>query len=489
MAIAGASIVMLAGECVPFAKVGGLADVLGALPRELEKLGFQVTIIIPKYGSIDLARFGFQKLTEFDSASFEVHRSTLPGSSVPVYLVGNDTFFGRRGIYTDPETGWDFPDQADRWIHFQRSAMDFISAALGPVDVLHCHDHQAGLIPGYLERLYRSHPAFAQAGTVFTIHNMGYQGVFPGDTMPRTGFNTAEFFPLSPFEFYGMLNFMKVGAVFADSVTTVSETYAREIQQSPEFGYGLEGVVRSRVEPPIGILNGIDYQVWDPSTDSTLFANYSCENLAGKRINKEGLFREFGLDASRIDRPLLAMISRIDVQKGFDLVVAVLDDLLSQEIAFILLGSGNKETERQLATVFAGHPGKASFTAGYNDGLAHRIEAGADIFLMPSKYEPCGLNQMYSMRYGTVPVVRATGGLADTVREFNPETREGTGFRFVPYDPFHFKEAITRALRYWDNKELWRDIISNCMQADFSWARSASRYADVYENVRKRRQF
>jgi len=489
MASAGARIVMLAGECVPFAKVGGLADVLGALPRELEKLGYHVTIIIPKYGSIDLERFGFQRLSEFDSGSFEVYRSTLPGSSVPVFLVGNDHYFGRRGIYTDPETGWDFPDQADRWIHFQRSAMDFISASLGPVDVLHCHDHQAGLVPAYLERLYRSHPAFTSTGTVFTIHNMGYQGVFPGDTMSRTGFNTAEFFPLSPFEFYGMLNFMKVGAVFADSVTTVSETYAWEIQQGPEFGYGLEGVVRSRVEPPIGILNGIDYGVWNPATDPTLFANYSVADLTGKRINKEGLFRDLGLDLSRIDRPLLTMISRIDVQKGFDLVVAILDDLLSQEISFVLLGSGNKETERQLASVIDGHPGKAVFTSGYDDRLAHRIEAAADIFLMPSKYEPCGLNQMYSMRYGAVPVVRATGGLADTVREFNAETREGTGFRFLPYDSFHFSEAIARALRYWENAEQWRCIVSNGMQLDFSWARSATRYAEVYQSVQKRRQF
>ena len=489
MAAAGARIVMLAGECVPFAKVGGLADVLGALPRELEKLGFQVTIVMPKYGSIDLARFGFHKLTEFDSATFEVHRANLPGSSVPVFLVGNEHYFGRRGIYTDPETGWDFPDQADRWIHFQRSAMDFISAALGPIDVLHCHDHQAGLIPAYLERLYRSHAAFAQTGTVFTIHNMGYQGVFPGDTMSRTGFNTAEFFPLSPFEFYGMLNFMKVGAVFADSVTTVSETYAWEIQQSPEFGYGLEGVVRSRAEPPIGILNGIDHDVWNPSTDVLLYANYSVQDFTGKRTNKEGLFRDFGLDVSRIDRPLLAMISRIDVQKGFDLVVAVLDDLLSQELSFILLGSGNKETEKQLAAVIAGHPGKAVFVTGYDDSLSHRIEAGADIFLMPSKYEPCGLNQMYSMRYGTVPVVRATGGLADTVREFNPETGQGTGFRFLPYDSFHFSETITRALRCWENPEQWRCIITNGMQSDFSWARSATRYAELYESVRKRRQF
>jgi len=482
-------IVMLAGECVPFAKVGGLADVLGALPRELEKIGYSVSVVIPRYGSIDLARFGFEPVQGFHSTSFDVHRSTLPGCSTPVFLIGNDQFFGRRGIYTDPETGWDFPDQADRWIFFQRSAMDFISAALGPVDILHCHDHQAGLAPAYLERLYRGHAAFARTGSVFTIHNMGYQGVFPGDTMARTGFNTAEFFPLSPFEFYGMLNFMKVGAVFADSVTTVSETYAWEIQQSPEFGYGLEGVVRSRTTPPIGILNGIDYDAWTPSTDPHLVAPFSAADLAGKRKNKEALFSDLGFEPARLDRPLLSMISRIDVQKGFDLVVAVLNDLLAQDLSFVLLGSGNKETERQLSAIVAAHPEKAFFRIGYDDKLAHLIEGAADIFLMPSKYEPCGLNQMYSMRYGTVPVVRATGGLADTVQEFDPETRQGTGFRFGPYDPLHFKDTIARALRCWDSSALWHAVMLNGMQADFSWARSAARYADVYEAARRRRQF
>jgi len=485
---AGMNIVMLAGECLPFAKVGGLADVLGALPRELEKLGFSVSVIIPTYGSIDRARFGFERVPGFDSALFEAYRSTFPGSSAPVFLIGNDQYFSRRGIYTDPETGWDFPDQADRWIFFQRASMDFISAALGPVDILHCHDHQAGLIPAYLERLYRGHAAFARTGSVFTIHNMGYQGVFPGDTMLRTGFDRSEFFPLSPFEFYGMLNFMKVGAVFAESVTTVSETYAWEIQQGPEFGYGLEGVVRSRIDPPIGILNGIDYNAWNPALDANLASPYSSDDLTGKRKNKEVLLRDLGMDAGRLDRPLLAMISRIDVQKGFDLVVAVLDDLLSQDISFVLLGSGNKETERQLSSVMAAHAGKAFYKTGYDDKLAHLIEAAADIFLMPSKYEPCGLNQMYSMRYGTVPVVRATGGLADTVQEFDPQTRQGTGFRFGPYDPIHFRDAIARALRVWDDRDLWGSLMRNGMQADFSWARSASRYAEVYENVYRRHQ-
>jgi starch synthase len=484
----GMHIVMLAGECVPYAKVGGLADVLGALPRELEKIGFSVSVIIPRYRSIDLNKFGFERLKEFDSATFDIHRATLPGSSAEVFLIGNETYFGRRGIYTDTVTGLDFPDQADRWIFFQRSAMEFIQKAFSKVDVLHCHDHQTGLIPAYLQRLYRGYSTFLRTASVFTIHNMGYQGVFPAENMAKTGLDVGEFYPLSPFEFFGKMNFMKVGAVFSDAVTTVSETYAREIESGAEFGYGLEGVMQSRADRPIGILNGIDYGIWSPENDPVLAATYSLGDLKNKARNKAALFREFGLEESLISRPLLAMISRIDVQKGFDLVVAILDDVLSEDVTFLMLGAGNKDTESQLATIVGRHPGSAALRLGYDDRLAHLIEAGADVFLMPSKYEPCGLNQMYSMRYGTIPVVRATGGLADTVQEFDPETGSGTGFLFGAYAPAYFKAAITRALKYWPDKDTWCRIMRNGMQADFSWARSARRYADVYESVSKRYQ-
>jgi starch synthase len=486
----GMHIVMLAGEAVPFAKVGGLADVLGALPPELEKLGLTVSVVIPRYRVIDLQKFGFEPVPDFASLPFDVHRSVLPGTNVSVFLIGNDSFFDRDGIYTDPVTGGDYPDQADRWIFFQRSALEFVREGLSNVDILHCHDHQTALIPAYLQRFYRGHAPHSmlgRAGTVFTIHNMGYQGVFPGDTMARSGFDLREFYPMSPFEFFGSMNFMKVGVIFSDAVTTVSETYAREIQSSAEFGYGLEGVLRNRMEPPLGILNGIDYGVWDPSSDPLLPAHYSARELAGKRLNKDAVLREFGFDESRRHRPLIAMISRMDVQKGFDLLLAILDELLSvEDVSFVLLGSGNKELEGRLQAIVAQHPGRAGVGLGFNNPLAHLIEAGADIFLMPSKYEPCGLNQMYSMRYGTVPVVRATGGLADTVQEYDPTTGQGTGFIFDDYDALDFKAAIGRALRAWDDKAAWNQIMQNGMTADFSWSRSARRYADLFENVKRR---
>jgi starch synthase len=482
----GVHIVMLAGEAVPFAKVGGLGDVLGALPPELEKLGFSVSVVIPRYRSIDLDRFGFEPILRLETLPFDVHRSVLPGSNVSVFVIGNDTYFGREGIYTDPATRRDYVDQADRWIFFQQSAMEFIRLGMANVDFLHCHDHQTALVPAYLQRFYRDYPALNRAGSILTIHNMGYQGIFPASTMARSGFDYGEFYPMSPFEFHGSMNFMKVGIVFADAVTTVSETYAQEICFSEEFGYGLEGVLRDRTEPPLGILNGIDYEIWNPASDPLLPAHYSADRLEGKQANKDALLKEFGLDSTRRDRPLLAMISRIEAQKGFDLLLAILDEVLQQNISFVLLGNGNEEIETQLQSIAERYPGRVGLRLGFNNQLAHVIEAGADIFLMPSKYEPCGLNQMYSMHYGTVPVVRATGGLADTVREFEPATGEGTGFRFEEYTPLEFRNAIARALSYWDDKPAWQRIVWNGMMTDFSWSHSAQRYAELYESVKQR---
>jgi starch synthase len=488
-------VVMIAGECFPFAKVGGLGDVLGALPGALEKLGVKVTVAIPRYRTIDLRRFGFEPYPVHgerrvplgpETVSYDVHRGKLPGSNIDVFLIGNDRFFDREGIYLDATTGKDYPDQADRWIFFQRATMEFFKTFTSRLDILHCHDHQTGLIPAYVRRLYRAENAFARSRTMFTIHNMGYQGLFARDAMTRTGFNDAEFYPTSPFEFYGMLNLMKVGVSYADLVTTVSETYAREIQQSKEFGYGLEGVLRERSRDLMGILNGIDDQLWNPAADRLVPAVYNTSDLSGKLENKKALLRKFELPDANLDRPVLAMISRIDVQKGFDLVVSILDYLLSQDLYFTLVGSGNRETEGYLRTIIDRHPGKGGIRFEFDNGSAHLVEAGADIFLMPSKYEPCGLNQMYSLRYGTVPVVRRTGGLADTVREYDPSTGEGTGFCFVDYNPDHFKAAVNRALALWPDREQWRKLMLNGMTQDFSWAESARKYVHAYQRILSR---
>jgi starch synthase len=485
---------MMAAECVPFAKVGGLADVLGALPLALETLGVAMTIVIPRYSSIDLAKFGFQPHAAPGTAQaplgseaipYDVHRGKLPNSSIDVFLLGNDQFFDRPGIYVDPATGKDYSDQADRWIFFQRAALEFLSTVSPAPDILHCHDHQTGLIPAYLRKIYRSKESFTETRSIFTIHNLGYQGLFPRDAMTRSGFNDAEFYPTSPFEFYGMMNFMKVGITYADLITTVSPTYADEIQASKEFGYGLEGVLKERSDSVVGILNGIDEKLWNPAKDPLITATYTAANLSGKRKNKKALLDKFKLDGSHPEWPVLAMISRIDVQKGFDLVVRILDYLLSKDLYFVLLGSGNKETEGYLRTIIQRHPGKAGIRFEFDNGSAHLTEAGADILLMPSKYEPCGLNQMYSLRYGTVPVVRRTGGLADTVQDYDPSTGTGNGFVFSEYDPEQLRAAVDRALDLWQDRKAWRRLIQNGMRLDLSWKQSAQKYVEVYERTRK----
>jgi starch synthase len=487
-------VVMTAAECVPFAKVGGLGDVIGALPQALEKLGIGVTVVIPRYSLIDLQAFGFEpypapdggKVTVgFESIPYDVHRGRIPNSSVDVFLLGNDRFFDRPGIYVDKETGKDYPDQADRWIFFQRAVMEFFKSVSPVPDILHCHDYQTGLIPAYLRKIYRNEYSYARTRCVFTIHNLGYQGLFSREAMTRAGFDDAEFYPTSPFEFYGLMNFMKVGIIYSDLVTTVSPTYAREIQENREFGYGLEGVLRERSDSVLGILNGIDEELWNPGKDKLIPATYTATKLSGKLEDKKALIKKFGLDDSHLDWPLLAMISRIDVQKGFDLLVSILDYLLSKDLYFVLLGSGNKETEGYLRTIIERHAGKAGMRFEFDNGSAHITEAGSDIFLMPSKYEPCGLNQMYSLRYGTVPVVRKTGGLADTVQEYDPATGTGTGFVFNDYDPEQFKAAIDRALALWPNKRAWRRLIRNGMSQELGWTKSAQKYVEAYERLEK----
>src|ERR1041385_8399790 len=350
--MANLRVLMAAAECVPFAKVGGLADVIGALPLALEKLDVSVTIVLPRHRVIDLDKFGFNSVAPpgdgrvrigAQDISYTVHRGKLPGSSVDVFLIGNDRFFDRSGIYIDSATGKDYVDQADRWIFFQRAAMTLFEEADPGFDVLHCHDHQTGLMPAYLRRFYRTAAGFDRARSIFTIHNLGYQGLFAREVVWRAGFGDSDFYPKSPFEFYGMINFMKVGITQADVITTVSPTYAAEIQQSSEFGYGLEGVLLERRDALIGILNGIDDELWNPAKDRLIPAKYTKSNLAGKQENKKALLRKFGLDPSHSERPLLAMISRIEMQKGFDLVIGVLNELLAKDLYFTLLGTAKKK--------------------------------------------------------------------------------------------------------------------------------------------------
>jgi starch synthase len=483
-------VVMIAAEVAPYAKVGGLADVVGALPLQLEKQGVAVSVVIPRYRGIDLRLHEFKPYPLTENLGFDVQSSVIPHSSVRVFLIGIDRFFDRDGIYTDAATGLDYPDQPDRWIAFQRAALEFIRVALLPVDILHCHDHQVALVPAYLRKLYAKLPGFSGVRSVLTIHNLGYQGIFDGEVMVRSGFAETEFYPGSSFEYHGKLNFLKVGISFADLVTTVSPTYAREIQESDTLSFGLKGVLNFRPDPIIGILNGIDYNVWNPKTDVQIPSNFdgrSDESLQGKLADKQALLNAFGLHETRMDKPLLAMVSRIDVQKGFDLLTQILDDVLKRDVSFALLGTGDRKIEQSLSEIVSRHPGRAAMRFSYQESLSHLVIAGADIFLMPSKYEPCGLTQIYSMCYGTIPVVRATGGLADTVQEFDAGSGKGTGFTFTAYEAGPFRDAIDRALDSWENAALWKTIMRNGMSADFSWTRSAHLYIEAFEKLIARR--
>jgi starch synthase len=473
-------------EAVPFAKTGGLADVAGALPRALSDAGCDVRLVLPAYQSIDRQRFGFRPIGEAavplgnERVTVQFFESTLPGTAVAAYLVACDRYFDRPGLYG--EAGRDYPDNLQRFTVFCRGVLSLFRHLGWRPQVLHCQDWQTALLPVWLRREPRD-GVWVDTGTLFTVHNLAYQGLFPPEQLPVTGLGADVFTPAG-MEFYGKINLLKGGLVSADLLSTVSEQYAREIQ-TEEFGCGLEGVLRDRSASLIGILNGVDYAAWDPSTDRLIPANYTPQDLAGKAVCKEQLQRAVGLvpDASA---PLIGMITRLADQKGLDLVSAIIETVLDMGAQFTLLGTGDPVYHTRFQELGARHRGRAAVTLGFDDTLAHRIEAGADIFLMPSRYEPSGLNQLYSLRYGTVPVVRKTGGLADTIVDATPEAlarKTANGFVFEAYAADALLGAVTRALVTFRKPEVWRQLQGVGMRQDFSWGRSADRYVQAYRRI------
>jgi len=485
-------ILVVASEAVPFAKTGGLADVAGALPRELIRLGHEVRLVLPRYGSIDGAAHGLKEWgrlavpTASGVVSAVVEEGRLPGSDVQVFTIGHAPFFDRQGLYG--EAGADYPDNLERFAFFCRAVLElllaFAKVTRWTPDVLHAHDWQTALSVVYLKSLYAKRPEFKKLGSVLTVHNLGYQGLFPADAFPRTGLGPNLFTPKT-LEFYGQANLLKGGMVFADLLTTVSPTYSREIQTS-ELGFGLDGVLRERKDRLSGVVNGIDVETWNPATDPHLAARYSASDLAGKRQCKEALQRELTLPVH--DVPLLAVISRFTPQKGLDLVAAVLPELMRLNVQVALLGTGDPSLELQFQSLRMRYPDKIGVRIGFDDALAHAIEAGADLFLMPSRYEPCGLSQLYSLRYGTVPIVRKTGGLADTVVAYTPQTAaEGraTGFAFNEATPDALLTTILLALRVYADRAEWTGLMKVGMATDVSWVKSAEAYATLYQRARE----
>ncbi len=477
---------MLASEAVPLVKTGGLADVVGTLPIELARLGHEVRLALPRYIGSDTAAVKLKRASTvavpWRGAHLEVgiERGTLGGGAVSLTCIRYDPFFARQGLYG--EDGLDYPDNLDRFALFCRAVMEACRRPRRPPDVLHAHDWQAALAVVYLKTLYRNDPAWARTRALFTIHNIGYQGRFPVSTYDTTGLPWSEYTP-ERLEYYGQVNLLKGGLVHADILNTVSPTYAREIQTA-EFGYGLEGVLQARQDRLFGVLNGIDDRVWNPATDPHLPARYSADDLSGKRACKRALQADMKLPVR--DVPLVGLVSRLALQKGIDLVVDILPDLLDLDVQMVVLGSGDLLYHTLLAEISERHRDKLAVRLAFDEPLAHRIEAGADLFLMPSRYEPCGLNQQYSLRYGTVPVVRTTGGLADTVVPYAPGVRSGaaaTGFSFEKPDPDVLLSTLMLALRVYRDKEAWTGLMRRGMQQDCSWQRSARQYVDLYRRA------
>jgi starch synthase len=402
-----------------------------------------------------------------------------------VYFVENDRYYQRDALYG--KGGADFADNSERFIFFSRAVLEAVVALRLPCDVIHCHDWQTGLIPVYLKTIYRSAPAFAKVGTLFTIHNLAYQGVFWHWDMKLTGLDWS-LFNWNQLEFWGKVNFMKGGLVFSDLISTVSETYSKEIQ-TPEYGCGLEGVLRERSKDLFGVINGIDYEVWNPAVDPLIPTRYDAKKLNGKAACKKFLQRKCGLPVRKA--PLVGMISRLADQKGFDLAAEVMAELLTSDVQFVVLGTGEPKYHDLLNRLARNYPDRMSVTLGFDNQMAHEIEAGADMFLMPSRFEPCGLNQLYSLKYGTAPVVRSTGGLADTVVDCTPETLDkgaATGFSFEKYSAADLLATLKRALACYADRKTWLKLIKNGMGQNWSWDESARKYVKLYGLARNKAQ-
>ncbi|MDR3569817.1 MAG: glycogen synthase GlgA [Syntrophobacteraceae bacterium] len=479
-------ILFCTSEASPFAKTGGLADVAGSLPEALHKLGCDVRIFMPLYRCAremapDLLPLGNGRTLRIGPHDYHVHfwQSSTP-SGIPVYFLEKDEFFDRAGLYGSPLRG-DYEDNAERFIAFSQSVRHLCEAAGWFPSIFHLHDWQTGLVAPYFKTNWRHDPRFARSATVFTIHNIAYQGVFPAGFFPLLNLPPTTW-SFQGVEFWGQCNLLKAGIVYSDFVTTVSPRYAAEITTS-DFGFGLEGVLKEREKSLRGILNGIDTDIWDPGADSLLPANYTAEDLSGKKTCKLALCRQAGFSESSFHFPMLGMIGRLAAQKGFDLLEKILPDLMKLPVNLAILGSGDASIEQSLQAMEKLFPDRLKLTNRYDEQMAHLIEAGSDIFLMPSRYEPCGLNQMYSLRYGTIPVVFATGGLENSVRDVFLHPDSGTGFKFTRYEPQAFLEKIESALEFFKDLRKWQEIQKRAMARDFSWAMSAKRYLAVYDKV------
>ncbi|WP_313799394.1 glycogen synthase GlgA [Cytobacillus sp.] len=471
-------------ECIPFAKSGGLADVAGALPKELARQGMDIRVILPKYGLIDNnLKARMNKKAEY---TVEVGWrkqycgiEELAFQGVHYYFVDNEYYFMREELYG-------YFDDGERFAFFCKAVLDSLSHINFQPDIIHCHDWHTGMIPFLLKFECKEKKGYECIQTVFTIHNLLFQGIMPRESLKELFGLKEEYFHIDYLEFYGCINYMKGGIVAADKITTVSPTYKREIQTGA-YGEKLHELLQCRSHDLEGILNGIDLELYNPERDPFLFKNYSWNDLTNKRVNKCHLQERLGLPINE-KTPMIAMITRLTKQKGIDLVKHVFRELIAKDIQLIILGTGDDEYEHFFQQMEAAYPHKCKAYIGFDEGLAHEVYAGADLFLMPSQFEPCGLGQMIAMRYGAVPIVRETGGLNDTVFSFNEQSREGNGFSFSHYHAHDMLFTIERALRFYWDEACWRNIVQHAMAMNYSWAQSAEKYKQLYSELISRRE-
>lgn len=475
----------MSAEMVPFAKTGGLADVVGALPKALKALGHDVRVAMPHYGRIDLDRFHLREVlgpysTPMDSHAEEARllQTTIdsPSGEVPVYMIDNKNYYDRDGIYM-------YEDDADRFIFFCRAALKGMRQLGWQPDVVHCHDWHTAIVPNWLKTIYKDDPFYGSTASVYTIHNLAYQGIFGYRVLEIAGVAEYGFLvhPDTP-HLNDAVGLMGRGIYYADIINTVSETYASEILQ-PEFGEGLDPILRDRRDRLYGVLNGIDTNMNNPETDPYIAAHYSAADLSGKVMCKANLQQTAGLPQNR-STPVIGIISRLAAQKGFDLIDEIIEPLLrNHDVQIVVLGTGDQRYHDRFNEIHARFPQQVQAFLTFNASIAQKIYAGSDMFLMPSRFEPCGLGQMIALRYGTIPIVRETGGLADTVRNFDPMTGEGNGFSFRPYDSMALYAAIVRAMENYRYRNTWKQLILRAMGADHSWDASARRYVDLYRRA------
>jgi len=472
----------------PFAKTGGLGDVVGSLSGAVRALGHDVSVFLPRYKSIDIQQWELETAVDYfeliignQLEATRVFTKKL-ANGVKVYFIEHPDYFMREELYGT--IVGDYQDNDRRFTYFQRAALAAAKKLKLAPDIVHCHDWQTGLVPAYLKTLEESYAPFQKARSIFTIHNLAYQGNFPPDSFPATGFGW-EFYKSDLLEFYGKFSFLKGGLVFADAVTTVSEQYSREIQ-TQEFGCGMEGVLAARKDTVTGIINGIDPKDWDPATDPDIVAKYDLKDLSGKKLNKAALQKENGF---KVDPtiPLLGFVARLVTQKGLDILVPVLEELAAeQDIQLVLLGTGEDQYHQILRDIAKKNKKWFGVHILFDPKMAKQIYAGSDMLLIPSYYEPCGLGQIIGLRYGTVPIVRATGGLADTIKNFEPVTQKGNGFLFEDYTSDALHAVMLRAVKIFKQEKLWKSLVTNAMESDFSWNASAEKYSEIYETIKRR---